>query len=68
MECFILSGELVSGQIQIQVSFPPKIISLQKSAIKSGQGLVAEIMCTIMGEPLPKVTWYKGDEVSNHSK
>jgi hypothetical protein len=62
-----LSGELVSGQIQIQVSFPPKIISLQKSAIKTGKGLVAEIVCTAIGEPMPKITWYKGDEVSSHN-
>ena len=61
------SGELVSGQIQIQVSFPPKIISLQKSAIKTGKGLVAEIVCTVTGEPMPKVTWYKGDEVRRHN-
>ena len=57
------SGDLVSGQIQIEVSFPPKITSLQKMAIKSGQGLVAEIVCTVIGEPMPKVTWYKGDDV-----
>lgn len=54
----------MSGQIRIEVSFPPKIISLQKSAIKTGQGLVAEIACAVTGEPKPKVTWYKGDEVS----
>ena len=53
----------MSGQIQIQVSFSPKIISLQKSSIKTGQGLIAEITCTVTGEPKPKVTWYKGDEV-----
>ena len=57
------TGDLVSGQIQIQVSFSPKIISLQKSSIKTGQGLIAEITCTVTGEPKPKVTWYKGDEV-----
>ena len=53
----------MSGQIQIQVSFSPKIISLQKSSIKTGQGLIAEITCTVTGEPKPKVTWYKGDEL-----
>ena len=53
----------MSGQIQIQVSFSPKIITLQKSSIKTGQGLIAEITCTVTGEPKPKVTWYKGDEV-----
>ena len=58
----------MSGQIQIQVSFPPKIISLQKTAIKSGQGLIAEIICTVTAEPVPKVTWYKGDEVSAHNR
>ena len=57
----------MSGQIQIEVSFPPKIISLQKSAIRSGQGLIAEIVCTVTAEPMPKVTWYKGDEVSKHN-
>ena len=57
------TGDLVSGQIQIQVSFSPKIISLQKSSIKTGQGLIAEITCTVTGEPKPKGTWYKGDEV-----
>ena len=57
------TGDLVSGQIQIQISFSPKIISLQKSSIKTGQGLIAEITCTVTGEPKPKVTWYKGDEV-----
>ena len=55
----------MSGQIQIEVSFAPKIVSLQKMAIKTGQGLVAEIVCTVTGEPTPKVTWYKGDDVSN---
>ena len=54
----------MSGQIQIQVSFSPKIISLQKSSIKTGLGLIAEITCTVTGEPKPKVTWYKGDEVT----
>ena len=60
---FFFLGELVSGQIQIEVSFAPKIISLQKMAIKTGQGLIAEIVCTVTGEPIPKVTWYKGDDV-----
>ena len=59
----IITGDLVSGQIQIEVSFAPNIISLQKMAIKTGQGLVAEIVCTVTGEPMPKVTWYKGDDV-----
>ena len=53
----------MSGQIQIEVSFAPKIISLQRMAIKTGQGLIAEIVCTVTGEPIPKVTWYKGDDV-----
>ena len=57
---------MVSGQIQIEVSFPPNIVSLQKSSVKTGQGIVAEIVCTVTGEPAPKVTWYKGDEVCKH--
>ena len=55
----------MSGQLRVEVSFPPKLISLQKSAIKTGQGLVVEIVCTTTAEPEPKVTWYKGDEVSD---
>ena len=63
LRIFFFLGELVSGQIQIEVSFAPKIISLQKMAIKTGQGLISEIVCTVTGEPIPKITWYKGDDV-----
>ena len=45
------------------MQFRPAIISLTKSSYKTGRGLAGELTCLINGEPEPKVTWYKGNEV-----
>ncbi len=38
-------------------------MSLKKQTLQTGRGLVAELTCLINGEPQPRVTWYKGNEV-----
>jgi len=57
------TGESRSAEIEVRVQFSPSITSLQKSVVKSGRGLVVEFVCAIVGEPTPKVLWYKGEEV-----
>ena len=59
----IISGESKSTHLEVIVQFRPAIISLTKSSYKTGRGLAGELTCLINGEPEPKVTWYKGNEV-----
>lgn len=56
-------GETKSTQIELNVQFSPSVISLTKGTLKTGRGLVGELTCITNGEPEPKVTWYKGNEV-----
>ena len=30
--------------------------------MQTGRGLIAELTCLIIGEPQPRVSWYKGNE------
>ena len=59
----VISGETKSTHLEVIVQFRPAIISLTKSSYKTGRGLAGELTCLINGEPEPKVTWYKGNEV-----
>ena len=59
----MISGESKSTHLEVIVQFRPAIISLTKSSYKTGRGLAGELTCLINGEPEPKVTWYKGNEV-----
>ena len=40
------------------------MVSVEKSTLRTNKGLVVEISCIVTGEPLPRVSWYKGDEVT----
>ena len=53
-------GESKSTNIDVIVQFRPSIKSITKSIIQTGRGLQGEINCLTLGEPQPKVTWYKG--------
>ena len=57
---FFYAGESKSTNIDVVVQFKPSIKSLTKSTIQTGRGLQGEITCLNLGEPRPKVTWYKG--------
>jgi len=56
-------GATKTASIQVQVLFPPEILSIHKSTLQSGKGFEAEITCVVNGEPRPRVIWYKGGEV-----
>ncbi|TRY70161.1 hypothetical protein TCAL_01222 [Tigriopus californicus] len=56
-------GEIKLASIQVQIEFPPKIMSIDKALIRTGWGKAFELSCVIIGEPSPKITWYKGNEV-----
>ena len=44
------------------MQFKPSIISLTKETMQTGRGLIVELTCLIIGEPQPRVSWYKGSE------
>ena len=52
-----------STNVDVIVQFRPSIVSLTKQTLQTGRGLVGELTCLINGEPEPRVTWYKGNEV-----
>jgi hypothetical protein len=59
----MISGETRSAEIEVRVQFAPSVVSIGKSVIKSGRGVLVELSCLVNGEPQPKIVWYKGDEV-----
>ena len=61
---YIILGESKSTNIDVIVQFRPSIKSITKSIIQTGRGLQGEINCLTLGEPQPKVTWYKGKSFS----
>ncbi len=63
---FLSLGESSTASLHLQVNFPPSVSSASASAVRGGRGLGMELNCVVAGEPRPKVTWYKGEEVSCH--
>merc|ERR1719203_1283240 len=55
-------GETKSTNLDLIVQFKPSILSLTKETMQTGRGLMAELTCLIIGEPQPRVSWYKGNE------
>ncbi len=40
---------------KLQVLSPPEVLDMEKRVVAGGSGLLAELSCTIAGDPRPKV-------------
>ncbi|CAB4066111.1 TTN [Lepeophtheirus salmonis] len=52
-----------TSSFMVKILFAPKILSLDQSTFRTGEGYSLEMTCTVVSQPNSKVTWYKGNEV-----
>uniref|UniRef100_A0A0K2V585 Ig-like domain-containing protein n=1 Tax=Lepeophtheirus salmonis TaxID=72036 RepID=A0A0K2V585_LEPSM len=51
-----------TSSFMVKILFAPKILSLDQSTFRTGEGYSLEMTCTVVSQPNSKVTWYKGNE------
>ncbi len=56
-------GEKKTASLHLLVNFSPSSSSSPVQVRRGGRGLSMDVACEVEGQPTPKVTWYKGEEV-----